>query len=70
MTFSGRVLLRLLDEAKGIPIIFAAVMPTGKIEFFFMLVMVMLNKMKILHNFNLILSFWYTSFFIIYHDSY
>ena len=55
MTFSGRVLLRLLDEAKGIPIIFAAVMPTGKIEFLLMLVMVMHNKMKILHNLNLIL---------------
>lgn len=33
LTFSGRVLLRLLDEAKGIPIIFAAVMPTGLISF-------------------------------------
>ena len=30
MTFSGRLLVQLLDESKGIPIIFAAVMPTGK----------------------------------------
>lgn len=29
LTFSGRLLLRLLEESKGIPIIFAAIMPTG-----------------------------------------